>query len=79
MLLSRNIIPPVLDFNEYDSALWDTFTDGRKERFEEAKLLILDKTIKTNQQLKKLQQLFLILDMLVKIVKLNLDSQLLQS
>lgn len=52
MLLSRNIIPPVLDFNENDSALWDTFTDGRKERFEEAKLLILDKTIKTNQQLR---------------------------
>lgn len=52
MLLSRNIIPPVLDFNENDSALWDTFTDGRKERFEEAKLLILEKTIKTNQQLR---------------------------
>lgn len=52
MLLSKNIIPPVLDFNENDSALWDTFTDGRKERFEEAKLLILEKTIKTNQQLR---------------------------
>lgn len=52
MLLSRNIIPPVLDFNENDSALWDAFTDGRKERFEEAKLLILEKTIKTNQQLR---------------------------
>lgn len=52
MLLSRNIIPPVLDFNENDSALWDAFTDGRKERFEEAKLLILEKTINTNQQLR---------------------------
>lgn len=53
MLLSRNIIPPVLDFNENDSALWDIFADGRKEWFEAAKLLILEKTIKTNQQLQR--------------------------
>lgn len=41
-------------------------------------ILVLADALK-ELQLKKLQQLFLILDMLVKIVKLNLDSQLLQS
>lgn len=52
MLLSRNIIPPAIDFNENDSALWYSFEKERENRYEDAKIWILTETIKLNEQLK---------------------------
>lgn len=52
MLLSRNIIPPAIDFNENDSALWYSFEKERENRYEDAKIWILTETIKVNEQLK---------------------------
>lgn len=52
MLLSRNIIPPALNFNENDSALWYSFEKERENRYEDAKIWILTETIKVNEQLK---------------------------
>ena len=52
MLLSRNIIPPVIDFNENDSVLWYSFEKEREKRYEDARIWILTETIKVNEQLK---------------------------
>jgi len=52
MLLSRNIIPPAIDLNENDSALWYSFEKEREKRYEDAKIWILTETIKVNEQLK---------------------------
>lgn len=52
MLLSRNIIPPAIDLNENDSALWYSFEKERENRYEDAKIWILTETIKVNEQLK---------------------------
>ena len=53
MLISRGILPPVLDFNENENELWNAYAYSRKERFDQAIPLVLYQTITQAQQFKK--------------------------
>ena len=53
MLISRGILPPVLDLNENENELWNAYAYSRKERFDQAIPLVLYQTITQAQQFKK--------------------------
>lgn len=44
MLISRGILPPVVDLNENELALWDSFVESRNLNYKSAKEIILEKT-----------------------------------
>ena len=44
MLISRGILPPVVDLNENELALWDSFVESRNLNYKEAKEQILEET-----------------------------------
>lgn len=44
MLISRGILPPVVDLNEDELSLWDSFVESRNLNYKTAKEIILDKT-----------------------------------
>lgn len=44
MLLSRGILPPVVDLSEDELALWDSFVESRNLNYKEAKEKILEQT-----------------------------------
>lgn len=44
MLVSRKILPPVVDLNEEEANLWDLFVDSRSLAYQKAKEQILEKT-----------------------------------
>lgn len=50
MLISRGILPPVIDLNENESELWNDFAYSRKDRFDLAIPKVLQKTITEAEQ-----------------------------
>lgn len=48
MLISRGILPPIVDLNEDEMSLWDSFTNSRHKDYQTAKEKILSETKKMN-------------------------------
>lgn len=53
MLISKEILPPVVDLNENEQALWKDFVDSRTTNYHKAKEKILKKTYDTALQFKE--------------------------